>query len=129
STQINRFEYPFPPDVVVEFFREYYGPMSRAFASLDARGQEELRSELVALWSAHNKSEGNTTIVDAEYLEVIAIRKSESPRAARLADRLEEGAAELATYAEGLSEKEWRTPMSLGKDFRTVGVIVHHVAS
>src|SRR5690242_14919911 len=26
-----QFEYPFPPDVVVDFFREHYGPMTRAF--------------------------------------------------------------------------------------------------
>ncbi len=53
-----------------------------------------------------------------------------SRRAASLADRIEEGAARLATFAEGLSEAAWRTPMSgNGKDRRSVGVIVHHVAS
>ena len=51
-------------------------------------------------------------------------------RAASLADRIEEGAAGLAAFAEGLSEAEWRTPMSgSGTDRRSVGVIVHHVAS
>jgi len=45
-----------------------------------------------------------------------------------LADRIEEGAAGLAAFAEGLSEAEWRTPVS-ATDRRTVGVIVHHVAS
>lgn len=51
-------------------------------------------------------------------------------RAASLADRIEQGAAGLAAFAEGLSEAEWRTPMSgSGKDRRSVGVIVHHVAS
>lgn len=68
------FDYPFPPDAVVEFFRANYGPMSRAFASLDVNGQENLRSELVSLWSAHNKATDDTTRVDAEYLEVIATR-------------------------------------------------------
>lgn len=52
-----------------------------------------------------------------------------SHRAESLADRIEEGAAGLAAFAEGLSEAEWRTPMSGGKDRRSVGVIVHHVAS
>src|SRR5438270_7605499 len=33
-----RFEYPFPPDAVVEFFRVSYGPMTRAFAALDTSG-------------------------------------------------------------------------------------------
>jgi hypothetical protein len=49
-------------------------------------------------------------------------------RAELLADRIEEGAAALATFAEGLSEAEWRAPVSAG-DARSVGVIVHHVAS
>ena len=49
-------------------------------------------------------------------------------RAESLADRIEEGAAGLAAFAEGLSETEWRTPLS-GRDRRSLGVIVHHVAS
>ena len=55
---------------------------------------------------------------------------SVSRRAELLADRIEEGAALLATFAEGLSESEWRTSVSEGgRDGRSVGVIVHHVAS
>src|SRR5215467_6412226 len=69
-----QFDYPFSPDAVVEFFRANYGPMTRAFASLDTKEQEQLRSELVQLWSAHNKAAGDATKVDAEYLEVIAAR-------------------------------------------------------
>ena len=49
-------------------------------------------------------------------------------RAEALADRIEEGAANLATFAEGLSESQWQTPVS-GSDSRSVGVTVHHVAS
>jgi hypothetical protein len=56
------------------------------------------------------------------------IRGSVSRRAELLADRIEEGAAGLAAFAEGLSEAEWREPVS-GTDRRPVGVIVHHVAS
>lgn len=51
-----------------------------------------------------------------------------SRRAASLADRIEEGAAGLAAFAEGLSEAEWNTPVS-ATDRRPVGLIVHHVAS
>ena len=51
-----------------------------------------------------------------------------SHRAESLADRIEEGAAGLAAFAEGLSEAEWHTPVS-GSDRRPIGVIVHHVAS
>ncbi len=49
-------------------------------------------------------------------------------RAELLADRIEEGAAGLAAFADGLSEAEWRTPVS-ASDRRSVGLIVHHVAS
>ena len=53
---------------------------------------------------------------------------SASCRAAALAARIEEGAALLAEFAEGLSDEEWHTPAS-ETDRRPVGVIVHHVAS
>ena len=56
------------------------------------------------------------------------IKDTARRRAERLAGRIEEGAAGLAAFAEGLSEEEWRTPVS-SSDHRTVGVIVHHVAS
>ena len=145
TPRLYRFEYPFPPDAVVEFFRVNYGPMTRAFASLDASGQKVLRSELIRLWSEHNTAPGNTTKVDAEYLEVVAtrngsaqdapgpqlIKKQEAPaKPSRglLADRIEQGAAGLAAFAEGISEAEWHVPVS-STDHRSVGVIVHHVAS
>jgi DinB superfamily len=48
-------------------------------------------------------------------------------RADALADRIEQGAQSLAAFAEGLSEKEWQSVVP--KDGRTVGILVHHVAS
>ena len=52
-----------------------------------------------------------------------------SRRSGLLAGRIEEGAAALAAFVDGLTDAEWRTPMSKGNDRRTVGVVVHHVAS
>ena len=49
-------------------------------------------------------------------------------RSQLLAARIEEGASGLMAFAEGLSDAEWRTPIS-ATDRRSVGVIVHHVAS
>ncbi len=69
-----RFNYPFPPSEVVEFFRLYYGPTNRAFASLDAEGHAQLRQDLEALWTTHNRAGGSCTTVFAEYLEVVGIR-------------------------------------------------------
>jgi hypothetical protein len=51
-----------------------------------------------------------------------------SRRAQLLADRIEEGAAELAAFAETLSEAEWKQPVS-STDRRSIGVVVHHVAA
>jgi hypothetical protein len=48
-------------------------------------------------------------------------------RANALADRLEQGAQALATFASGLTEAQWQSRVP--KDGRKVGVIVHHVAS
>ena len=50
-----------------------------------------------------------------------------SARANALADRLEEGAQSLMAFATGLTDAEWRTRTP--RDGRTIGVIVHHVAS
>jgi SAM-dependent methyltransferase len=68
------FTYPFPPEGVVEFFRQHYGPMNRAFAALDDSSSAELRAELEVLWTAHNRGGDELTVVTAEYLEVIAVR-------------------------------------------------------
>jgi len=54
--------------------------------------------------------------------------QTRSSRAESLADRIEEGAAGLATFAEGLSDAEWLVTVS-ERDRRSIGVIVHHVAS
>ncbi|MEQ1573982.1 MAG: DinB family protein [Vicinamibacterales bacterium] len=50
-----------------------------------------------------------------------------SRRTELLAARIEDGAASLAAFAEGLSDVEWETPTS-PTDRRTVGQIVNHVA-
>jgi SAM-dependent methyltransferase len=66
--------YPFPPSDVVNFFRLYYGPVNRAFASLDRAGRKSLQRELETVWSIHNRAPNGFTLVAAEYLEVIATR-------------------------------------------------------
>lgn len=68
------FSYPFPHSEVVEFFRLYYGPINRAFASLDGEGQAQLRQDLETLWAAHNQAGADCTTVFAEYLEVVGVR-------------------------------------------------------
>jgi hypothetical protein len=50
-----------------------------------------------------------------------------SARAEALARRLEQGIDALIAFANTLTEKQWQT--AIPKDGRTVGVVVHHVAS
>lgn len=69
-----------------------------------------------------------TLVAEAQGASNHKIGRSRGRRAESLGNRIEEGATGLAAFAEGLSDAEWRTPMS-AKDRRTVGVIVHHVAS
>jgi hypothetical protein len=60
---------------VVEFFREYYGPTTRAFAALGEADRAALRVDLVDLWTSRNQAGGAArTVVDAEYLEVVGVR-------------------------------------------------------
>jgi hypothetical protein len=50
-----------------------------------------------------------------------------SQRSNALADRLEQGARDLAKLANRLTDAEWQTP--LAGDGRKIGVVVHHVAT
>jgi hypothetical protein len=54
--------------------------------------------------------------------------RATNPQANALADRLEQGAQALITFAGSLTDAEWRMPVSL-RDSRAIGIIVHHVAS
>jgi len=80
STQLNcaarkaRIAYPFPPKGTVDFFREYFGPTRMAFSRLDEAGQATLAAQLESLWNEHNTATDGTTAVEAEYLEVRAVR-------------------------------------------------------
>ncbi|HTK28569.1 MAG TPA: DinB family protein [Vicinamibacterales bacterium] len=64
----------------------------------------------------------NAAIYDPAVAPVGAARQADA-----LADRLERGARALAAFASTLTDAEWQTP--LPHDGRTVGVVVHHVAS
>jgi len=66
--------FPFSPADIVEHFRLYYGPTQKAFGALDEQKQAALRKDLEQLWATHNQATDGTTKVDAEYLEVVAVR-------------------------------------------------------
>lgn len=68
--------YPFDVPQVVEFFRQNYGPITRAFASLESNpdGHKALRHDLEQVFSAYNRATDGTTALDGEYLDVRATR-------------------------------------------------------
>jgi SAM-dependent methyltransferase len=74
TSRMCKFNFPFPPADVVEFFRTYYGPTQRAFGALDETGQAALRKDLERLWSDNNKATDGTTNVESEYVEVVATK-------------------------------------------------------
>jgi hypothetical protein len=59
----------------VEFMRGFYGPLNKAFATLDESGQEALQEDLISLVERHNRSGDETAVWPAEYLEVVGPRR------------------------------------------------------
>ena len=63
------------PEHFLEIFKNYYGPMLKAFAALDAANQQGLRSDLLALIGRMNRATDGTMIVPSEYLEIVITRR------------------------------------------------------
>ena len=59
----------------IEYFRTYYGPVHKAFESLDAEGRQALESDLKELIANWNISGDNTAMLPSDYLEVVAVRR------------------------------------------------------
>jgi ubiquinone/menaquinone biosynthesis C-methylase UbiE len=55
----------------VDMFREFYGPVHKAFAALDSSSQSALERELLMLLRASNVAGPDALVVPAEYLEVV----------------------------------------------------------
>ena len=59
----------------LDVFRNYYGPMLKAFAALDVPQQTKLEKDLNDLIERMNKAEDGTMVVPSEYLEVIIAKR------------------------------------------------------
>jgi SAM-dependent methyltransferase len=68
------FDYDFGPAEVVQFFRRYFGPTQMAFARLDEPAQAAYAAALEQLWIDHNEATDGRTVIQAEYLAVLATR-------------------------------------------------------
>ena len=55
----------------VQVFRDYYGPTHKAFAALDAAGQQALERDLHTLLAELNVAGESSLVVPAEYLEIV----------------------------------------------------------
>ena len=59
----------------VEFMRGYYGPLQKAFETLDEQGQKALEEDLISVVEQYNCSGDATAVWPADYLEVVATRR------------------------------------------------------
>ena len=67
--------YPFTPGGTAELFRAAHGPTVRAFESLEEDRRAVLATELAALWARHRRRAAAGTEVEAEFLELTAVRR------------------------------------------------------
>ncbi len=72
--RIFKFRYASPAHWI-HVFRTFYGPTHKAFAALDAAGQQALERDLTALIEPMNVGGANSMVVPSEYLEVVITRR------------------------------------------------------
>ena len=63
------------PEHFLDVFKNYYGPMLKAFAALDPTNQQDLRNDLLALIGRMNRAEDGTMVVPSEYLEIVITKR------------------------------------------------------
>jgi SAM-dependent methyltransferase len=59
----------------LQIFRDFYGPTHKAFAALDAGGQQALTRDITALLEEFNVGGPNSLVVPGEYLEVVITKR------------------------------------------------------
>lgn len=64
----------------VQVFRDYHGPMHKAFGSLDAPRQQALERDITALLEAMNTGGPTSLVAPAEYLEAVITTSNPPPR-------------------------------------------------
>jgi ubiquinone/menaquinone biosynthesis C-methylase UbiE len=55
----------------LQVFRDFYGPVLKAFAALDEAGQTALASDLFDLIGSYNRAQDGSMVVPSEYLEIV----------------------------------------------------------
>lgn len=62
------------PQHWLDVFRTYYGPVLKAFATLDPQAQAALQRDLLMLVAEFNRAKDGTMVVPSDYLEVVVSR-------------------------------------------------------
>jgi ubiquinone/menaquinone biosynthesis C-methylase UbiE len=63
------------PEHWVEVFRNYYGPVHKAFAAIEPGARMKLETDLYALLDDFNVAEDGTLVAPGEYLEAVIIKQ------------------------------------------------------
>ncbi|MGQ0530243.1 MAG: class I SAM-dependent methyltransferase [Panacagrimonas sp.] len=63
------------PEHWLAVFRQFYGPMLKAFAALDAAGQARLEHDLLQRVAQFNRAQDGTMVLPSEYLEIVIMRR------------------------------------------------------
>ena len=64
------------PEHWLQVFRDFYGPMHKAFAALDPAGQQALEQDIRAVLDRFNIAGASSLVVPGEYLEVVITKRS-----------------------------------------------------
>jgi SAM-dependent methyltransferase len=62
------------PQHWLDVFRTYYGPVLKAFGTLDPQAQAALQRDLLVLVAEFNRAKDGTMVVPSDYLEVVVTR-------------------------------------------------------
>lgn len=75
TPRVLTFRFPHSPSGTAELFRQAYGPTVRTFEALDDAGRATLARRLTDHWLANQRGDDSSTHVNAEYVEVVAVRR------------------------------------------------------
>ena len=62
------------PEHFLHVFKNWYGPVHKAFGALDATRQAALADDLLSLMARFNRADDGTLVVPSEYLQVVITR-------------------------------------------------------
>jgi ubiquinone/menaquinone biosynthesis C-methylase UbiE len=63
------------PEHWLDLFKNYYGPVLKAFAALQPSGQSSLEDDLISLIARRNRARDGSMVVPSEYLEIVITRR------------------------------------------------------